>query len=376
MSLPVNEVFASAAAIYKLGTIQKVLELASIAVFGAMARDFLDGKALTALLLKALVPAVILTSLAGLTVSSEMMGFVGAGLLLVICQIVAGKIAARLLLGNDPSRAVARRTSAVQLSTMAPVLSVFAFVREFVGEASAGHAALVDLPSKAYMLLLLPIALTLSGAAVTNGGSAEGTVVKGPPLTLGARIRSIGRELADPFNAAILAGLTMAITGTRVDDIGFAGNAIKTLASAQTPVLFLLIGLKFRLGGARANFCVALLLLRHGLLALATTGLLRVASINDAGTRLAAVLCSQAAASIVGFGQISAAQAKRPSLGYDPALAFEIAGLSFPLTIVLNTLACVIGAPWVDHLEKIGLALLAGAAAMYYSNNQFVGYKI
>lgn len=376
MSAPAAGALAKAAALYQLQTIQKILELATISLFGLLARDLLDGKALTALLLKALVPAVILMSLAGLSISPETLSFVGAGLLLVLCQIAAGHISSRVLLGGEPSRAVARRTSAVQLSTMAPVLSVFAFIREFVGEASAGHAALVDLPSKAYMLLLLPFALSLGGAAASRASPADGEARRARVPSLKERALGVARELADPFNAAILAGLAMALTGTRVADLGFAGNAVQTLASAQTPVLFLLIGMKFKLTGARASFCVALLFLRHGLLALATTALLRFASINDAGTRLAAVLCSQAAASIVGFGQISAAQAKRPSLGYDPALAFEIAGLSFPLTIILNTLACVIGAPYVDNLGKLGLALLAAAAGIYYANNQFLGYKI
>jgi hypothetical protein len=358
-----STMLAALTSLYKLNTVQKSLELGAIALLGALVRARLDASALTALLLKALVPAVILSSLAGLSVSPELTGFVGGGALLVLLQIVAGQIASRALLGGRRARAATRRTAAIQVGTMAPVLSVFAFIREFVGEARTGYAALVDLPSKTYTLVLMPLVLLLVGDPAGRAASA-GT--RKP--TLRERVSAAGVQLSDPFNAAILLGLLMAGTGTRVADLGFLGAAVRTLASAQTPVLFLLIGMKFQLSGARPAFVLALLLARHGLIALAMSGFLRLANIVEPGARLAAVLSSQAAASIVAFGQIDAAAKRSPALGFDSALAFEIVTLSFPLSVVLNTVACVAGAAYVDSVGKVGLALLAASAAVYAAN--------
>ncbi|KAJ1621273.1 hypothetical protein T492DRAFT_1071774 [Pavlovales sp. CCMP2436] len=363
--------FAKVASIYKIASIQKVLELGTIAAFGTLTRNRLDSGALTALLLKAVVPAVILTSLAGLSLSRELSGFLGAGALLVLCQIAVGQLVARVILGGSARRAVTRRTVAVQLATMAPVLSSFAFISEFA-PARLGLAAIVDLPSKAFTLLFLPLFLGLLGQRpkiCDQAGSLNDQKFESPPPGTGARLRAqlgaLCTELSDPFNAAIVAGLLMAATGTKVADLGFVGGAMRTLASAQTPILFLLIGTKFSLSGARPTLVLSLLFARHGLIALATAAFLRFAGVTDAGARLAAVLSSQAASSIVGFGQLDRMAARRSDLGYDPALAFEIVGLSFPLTIVLNTVTCIAGAAYVDHLPLVGAGLLAISAAIY-----------
>lgn len=349
--------------VYELKSVQKCLELGAIALLGALLRDRLDAAALTTLLLKAIVPAVVLSSLASLSVSPGLAGFCGAGVLLILCQLCAGHVAARALLGGGARRAVVRRTAAAQVATMAPVLSCFAFIREFVGETRTGYAALVDLPTKFFVLVLFPLVLALRGDAAARAAAAP---TASP--TLGGRLRALRGACSDPFNAAIVAGLAMAASGTRVADIGFIGGAVRTLAAAQNSVLFLLIGAKFQLGGARPAFVLALLLARHGLVAIGTAAFLRVAHVADPGARLAAVLSSQAATSIIAYGHVAAAE--RARLGYDAALAFEILGLSFPLSIVLNTAASLIGAAYVDNLGFIGAALCAASAAVYLTNRR------
>lgn len=233
---------------------------------------------------------------------------------------------------------------------------------QFVGAESTGYAALVDLPSKAYMLLLMPLWLKFRGDAAGKGAPAGDA---GAPKGLKARVEGVLKELSDPFNAAILLGLLLAATGTPVAALGPVGAAVKALSSAQTPVLFLLIGMKFKVSGGTPAFCLSLLLARHGIVALGTAAFLKLAAITDPGTRLAAVLSSQAATSIVGYGQIDRVAKANPKLGYDTGIAFDVVGISYPLTIMLNTAACIAGAAYVDRLPVLGAALLALAAAVY-----------
>ena len=269
--------------------VQKILELGTIASLGASLRGTLDPAAITALLLKALVPCVILSSLSALTFGRDLGAVVAAGAALVAVQIAAGAAAARLVVradAGDARRRAMRRAAALQLGTCAPASSVFAFVREFASPAHVGLAALADMPNKAYVLLGLPKVAELRG----DKGAAAAAV--GKP--------SARKIITDPFNAGILGGLLLAVLGTPTSSLGFFGKAVASLAAANTPVLFLLIGLKCEITGAAPALSLALLLARHGFVALGAAGFLRAFLAAAAPeTRLACVLSSQAAVSVL-----------------------------------------------------------------------------
>mmetsp|Transcript_48053 Transcript_48053/g.134216 ORF Transcript_48053/g.134216 Transcript_48053/m.134216 type:complete len:193 (-) Transcript_48053:459-1037(-) len=141
-----------------------------------------------------------MSSLASLQLSLELGTVALAGLLLLALQILAGTIAANVIIKVPPELGVAqggptgakrrqgiRRTAAVQLGTMAPATSVFSFTREFAGPLFVGFAALADMPSKAYMLIFLPAVAKLRGdevgrreaADLASGVKEEESVVQG-----------------------------------------------------------------------------------------------------------------------------------------------------------------------------------------------------
>merc|ERR1719379_2508820 len=115
--------------------------------------------------------------------------------------------------------------------------------------------------------------------------------------------------------------------GNAVAKLGFAGLALETMAAAQTPVLFLLIGLKVSIDGATPSLCGVLLLLRHGLLMLIVKTFLILAGITSMKIQLLIVLASQAANAMVGLAQISAAKDKGAK-GYSTDFAFDIICIS------------------------------------------------
>ncbi|KAH8059715.1 hypothetical protein JL722_5347 [Aureococcus anophagefferens] len=204
--------------------VQKILELGTIASLGASLRGTLDPAAITGLLLKAPSPPA---------------------------PPPRGSSSAR-----TPAAAAMRR-AALQLGTCAPASSVFAFVREFASPAHVSLAALADMPNKAYVLLGLAKVAELRG----DKGAAAAAV--GKP--------SVRKILADPFNAGILGGLLLAVLGTPTSSLGFFGKAVAS-PPANTPVLFLLIGLKCEVTGAAPALSLALLLARHGFVALGAAG--------------------------------------------------------------------------------------------------------
>jgi hypothetical protein len=360
-NLSVGNIGSVAKAAYQAGGVQKVLELGVIVGAGASLREKLDAKAVTSLLLNALVPPLIISSLSSLSISADMGYVLLSGVFLILLQIASGELASRIVIdkGDDlADRATLRRTAAMQLGTMAPALSVLSFTREFVGPEYAGLAALADLPTKIYGLLLLPYYLRFRGTP--KGDTTTEALVK---TKKAPRWKRFLGAFKDPFNLAIASGLTLAALGRPVSSLGFLGKAVGSLAEAQTAILFLLIGLKLKFGGARAMLCLRLLLARHGFVGLATSAFLAAfVSPTDVATRLAIVLSSNAACSIIGFGQI--AKVADEMDGYDTDLALDLMGLSFPLTIVLNTVACLAGNRYVQALPAIGTSFLATSVGL------------
>jgi len=81
-------------------------------------------------------------------------------------------------------------------------------------------------------------------------------------------------------------------------------------------------------------------------------------------TRLAAVLSSHAACSIIAYGQMNKAITNENVQGYDVDLAFDIVALSYQMTMILNTIACLAGPAYVNNLHVAGASMLALSAVI------------
>jgi len=228
-------------------------------------------------------------------------------------------------------------------------------------------STLADVPSKVYSLVLLPYYLRFRGIV--------GEVKTGLDVTTGEAkaesssiLKKIGKAISDPFNLAISSGLILAALGRPVDTLGFVGNAIGSLAKSQTAVLFLLIGLKLKVSGDRPKLCLRLLLARHGFMSVFVSVFLAAClplrkGVTDA-TRLAAVLSSNAACSIIAYGQMNKVVTNENVRGYDVDLAFDIVALSYQMTMILNTVACLAGPAYVNNLSAAGATMLALSTAI------------
>jgi len=359
---------AAATAAFQSSAVQKILELASIAGIGYTLRSRLDPKGITALLLNALVPSIILSSLSGLAVSAESLGcVVASGVALAVAQLIGSELSARFVIpknkgGDEFENDILRRTASVQLSSMAPGLSVLSFTKEFASMTLAGLSTLADVPSKVYTLVLLPYYLRFRGIA--DEGETEPSSSSSPSSSIFQKAK---KAVSDPFNLAISSGLILAALGRPVHTLGFVGNAIGSLAKSQTAVLFLLIGLKLKFSGDRPKLCLRLLLARHGFMSLFASVYLAAClplqkGYSDA-TRLAAVLSSHAASSIIAYGQMNKAVDEKVQ-GYDADLAFDIVALSYQMTMVLNTIACLAGPSYINNLPVAGITMLGLSAAI------------
>ena len=193
------------------------------------------------------------------------------------------------------------------------------------GDQYAGPAALFDLPYKLYLVLVLPFLLGVPAPSAT-------------------------KLVTDPLNLSIIGGLLVSATRTPYASLGALGQAASLLASAQTPILFVLIGAKVKLSGATPLVCLSLLMLRHAA-CYAYVALFAFGSDNE---RMTLLLLAQAAVSVVGWGQI--ARAKEAGGHYDVDLAFDVVGYSMPLTMALQTAACLGALPSLTVMPLICVA--------------------
>ena len=77
-----------------------------------------------------------------------------------------------------------------------------------------------------------------------------------------------------------------------------------------------------------------------------------VSGIASLQMQLLIVLASQAANAMIGLAQINAAK-DRGVKGYDTDFAFDIICISYPMTIMLNTVACVGGSAFIANMFPI-----------------------
>jgi hypothetical protein len=223
---------------------------------------------------------------------------------------------------------------------MAPGLSVLSFTKEFAGLTLAGLSTLADIPSKIYTLVLLPYYIRYRRGSIKNKSknynknnikvgdrddynedevkninataTATASHKRRQSQSQNKYYKFIQKTIKDPFNLAISSGLFLAAIGRPVSTLGFVGNAITNLAQSQTAILFLLIGLKIKFNGERPKLCLRLLLARYGFMSIFVSLFLYLSTSrsNEAAaiaTRLAIVLSSHAASSIIAYGQMNKA---------------------------------------------------------------------
>lgn len=294
--------------------VTKALSFVCMAVLGRLVKSRFSKEQVAGvqkLILDVMLPCVIFKALCSIKVNPSLLLWPLLGALFVVAQLLSMSLC--------PLRGTPRRTALFQLATSAPGLSAMVFVKEFVGDAAAGKAALFDLPTKLYLILVLP------------------------------RLLGVGRtSMADPLNAAIVGGLTAALTRTPFASFGFVSRAVDALAAAQTPVLFVLIGMKLTVTGATPAICLALLALRHA--ANYVFFSLAKLALSDLDDQLTLLLMCQAAVSVIGWSQMKRAIDAGVS-GFDAAFAFDIVGFSMPTAMTLQTCACL-----MDHQRAISFA--------------------
>lgn len=232
------------------------------------------------------------------------------------------------------------RTLMMLVPSLAPGLSCFPFIAEFLGEQPLAIAALADVGNKFFVLIFLYImALNMF---LGNG--------KREPVNLSGKIRSLLFSLVrEPVNMLILLAVILLSMGIRFSTLPavFAELADKTSA-LMTPLVLIFIGLAVQWKESRKKLVVSILLLRAGISMLFSAALISVMHLSDITSILLAVVIPQSSASFWPLAHITVFHQREDQLGlpkegrtFDPELAVLVLAFSLPFStsVILGLLS-------------------------------------
>ncbi|MEZ4701229.1 MAG: hypothetical protein R2834_12905 [Rhodothermales bacterium] len=253
------------------------------------------------------------------------------------------------------------RTLLLLAPSLAPGLSSFPYISEYLGNTPLAWAAIADVGNKAFVLIgLYLLALHWHGRWRASGRDASGI----------RRVRTLVRSLvSEPVNAAIVAGLMLAGFGVRLDSLPlFVQDVAGRLSGVMTPLILMFIGLAVRIDWHRARGIALLLFWRAGFSLLFAALLLTWLPIPSIELRLLAVVFSLSACSFWPFAHMSAIDAMehgRPDVARtaDTGLALGVLALSLPFSTLLVLGVCAAGDFFATSGHVLGAACICLAVA-------------
>eukprot|EP00928_Gymnodinium_smaydae_P012040 TRINITY_DN14393_c0_g7_i2.p1 TRINITY_DN14393_c0_g7~~TRINITY_DN14393_c0_g7_i2.p1 ORF type:complete len:446 (-),score=82.60 TRINITY_DN14393_c0_g7_i2:482-1819(-) len=345
---------------WRSADVQRVLMLLTIIGVGKILQSRFPDKEPTAVqktLRLFFVPATFFQVVSKEKVDSSHTAYLVGGCGLVLLRSVSIFMVAYAVFGRSDASKVGtlRRTAIFEISTVASALTVIPFVAEFVSARYAGLGAMVDLPMKLHLGLVMPALLRKFGELPEDASGVDGC----------SRAKNILCRLGtDPITLSLVVGLAIATLthGQGTGTLGFVGKAIDTIAGAQRAVYFIVIGLKMKFGGNEPFFSVVLLLGAQGvILVLLKMFLLAFQPSMDVAKYM--IFFAQGAPSVVGIGAIAAATMSGVK-GYSIDFAFDIVAMAFPISSLLQCTAGFLGDSYTYHLASVGALLVCVAALL------------
>ena len=224
------------------------------------------------------------------------------------------------------------RTSRLLVASLAPGLSCFPFVLEFLGEEYLAKAAMADLGNKIFVLIVLYI-------IAMNWYYKQRSIVK---ERKDSKIKSLLLALiCEPVNLFITIALVLVFFGLSINALPFfISDTLSRLSFIMTPLVLLFIGLAVKIKRKDFLKLFSILSLRAGLVALIIGLFVVIAQISVQNDILLLLSFGLSACSFWPFAHISAINSKEINIAddkqtFDGTFAVNILALSFPFSTFL-----------------------------------------
>ncbi|WP_020528164.1 AEC family transporter [Flexithrix dorotheae] len=222
--------------------------------------------------------------------------------------------------------------------SLAPGLSCFPFLAEYLGEESVALAALADIGNKIFVLIILYLlAMQLHYSIFKKGVEEEGQ----------SKFKSLLLALVkEPVNMAIVIAIVLLSFGLTITDLPeFVGSSIGKMSAIMTPLVLIFIGIAAKIKWNDLKLIVNLLALRSGLAFLFSGAIIYIFQLTDPVYILVTVTFFQSSCSFWPYAHICAIDAmekdhvalgKQKTFDSDIALVMLATSLPFSTLIMLS----------------------------------------
>ncbi|MGJ5640914.1 permease [Formosa sp. S-31] len=244
-----------------------------------------------------------------------------------------------------------RNTAKLLLPSLAPGLSCFPFILEFLGSPYLAKAAMADLGNKFFVLFILYI------LAISWYYKNQNT----KPEPIKTKLKSLAKVmLFEPVNIFILVALICVGFGITMTNLpGFIQLNLSRLSNIMTPLILLFIGLAVVIKKKQIAQIFTLLMLKYGVTLLLIGTIISVVDIKVPQDILLLLAFGLSACSFWPFAHISSIAAKEVDVEevqktFHVDFALSILALSLPLA-VLYILGILTAGTTFTHASNIFL---------------------
>ncbi|WP_114750747.1 AEC family transporter [Pleomorphovibrio marinus] len=318
--------------------VQKTLSLLLLLVIGFLLRgklkDPAQQKGLKTLILTVALPAIIFVALLKAEIQFDLLA-------LPILAIAFNVILYFILKFTLPVFGVEKdtpsyRTYLLLFPSLAPGLSCFPFLIEYLGDDALAWGALADIGNKIFVLVIAYlIAMRWYFKINTQIKTGNGEKIKSLLLSL----------INEPINIVILIALALISFDLHLDSLpGFMSSAISTLSNLMTPLVLIFIGIAVVFNWKQIRKITGLLVIRSGLTFLLSGLILVFAPQLSYTAIMVLVVFPQSAISFWPFAHMASItgleqkQEKVKQKTFDMELAVNILAVSLPFaTLIMLT---------------------------------------
>lgn len=271
--------------------------------------------------------------------------------------------------GADSSAA---RTMMMLLPSLAPGLSCFPYILEYLGEEPLAWGALADLGNKFFVLILLYILAMNWYCSHRTGTSYH--------LNFNLKVFLLSL-LKQPTNLVIVVGLVLISFGLNLDSLPFfLQDIVERMSNMMTPLMLLFIGLVVKFRRRQISQIAALLFFRAGIALCFSALLIAILPLDSVDMKVLAVVFPLSSCSFLAYAHMHSVNTlKELSLNsvrqlpvFNLNLGLTLLALSLPFSTILILSVCVAKTFFTSsiHLLSIGVFLIVTATILCIFNRK------
>ena len=316
--------------------LQKTITLLLLIILGLLLKSKFKSKDQTngikEIILSVALPSTIFISLMKIDIDSSMIIIPVVTLVFNFLMFFSAPLAFSLfgIEKNSPTG----RTLMMLIPSLAPGLSCFPFIAEFLGEKSLAIAALADVGNKFFVLISLYI--LAMNMFLKNSEEKE--------MKMGGKLKSLFVSMfQEPINLLIFLALILLSFGISFKTLpSLVTDLFDKTSAMMTPLVLLFIGLAVQLKEGKKRIVASILLFRAGITMLISAGMIYVLHITDPSMILLSIVIPLSAASFWPLAHISAFNLREDAKSlpkekrtFDLELAVLLLAFSLPFSTIL-----------------------------------------